>query len=447
MGKNNPSVVHATAWYRPYSVGGTEVYVEGLIDELASLGVTSSVLVPRIGGAAETYRHRGFQVETYAVNEEPAPNELRGFIPHRQFESFGEKLKGYRGAIYHQHSWTRGCGHHHLRAARELGFKTVLTVHVPGNTCLRGTMLRFGKLPCDGLVEDTGCGACWAQGRGMPTLLSQSIANMPLGLAKQARRGGGRLATALSARALAAESRERLAEMIANSDRIVAVCRWLHAALELNGVPSEKLVISRQGVSRDYIEAARSAASNRRPKDHLLRLLFLGRWDPVKGVDVVVKAMNLVPRDLPIHLTIRAVPAPEDSGSYEHRVREMAQGDDRITIMAPVGRTELATTLSSFDALVVPSLWMETGPLVVLEAQAAGLFILGSRLGGIAELVDEGDGGQLVEAGNVSAWSKAFLELATRHRQAALPRPSRPVRDMSKVAAEMTDIYRSLSAS
>jgi hypothetical protein len=52
-----------------------------------------------------------------------------------------------------------------------------------------------------------------------------------------------------------------------------------------------------------------------------------------------------------------------------------------------------------------------------------------------------------VEAGNVSAWSKAFLELATRHRQAALPRPSRPVRDMSKVAAEMTDIYRSLSAS
>jgi glycosyltransferase involved in cell wall biosynthesis len=110
----------------------------------------------------------------------------------------------------------------------------------------------------------------------------------------------------------------------------------------------------------------------------------------------------------------------------------------------PVAHCDLAATLQNYDVLVVPSLWMETGPLVVLEAQAAGLFVLGARRGGIAELVDEADGGELVPAGNVSAWAEAIERLASRHCRGMLSRPSRPVRTMSSVATEMADLYRSL---
>jgi len=93
------------------------------------------------------------------------------------------------------------------------------------------------------------------------------------------------------------------------------------------------------------------------------------------------------------------------------------------------------------DALAVPSLWLETGPLVVLEAQAAGLFVIGSRLGGIAELVDDSSG-LLLQPGNVEVWAEAIGELAA---QRSLP-PVRPVdaRSMSDVAADMGKIYQGL---
>ena len=43
--------------------------------------------------------------------------------------------------------------------------------------------------------------------------------------------------------------------------------------------------------------------------------------------------------------------------------------------------------MANFDLLAVPSQWMETGPIVVLEAHAVGTPVLGANLGGIAELV------------------------------------------------------------
>jgi glycosyltransferase involved in cell wall biosynthesis len=444
MSGGEPHVLQVAAWYPPFDLGGTEVYLESLAGELYSLGINSTILVPRARNAAVSYLHAGTPVETYAVNEVPEPNEITGERPHNDFEIFHARLLKHRGAIYHQHSWTRGCGRHHLRAARDLGFKTVLTIHVPGNICMRGTMARFGEGPCDGRLEEIGCGACWAQGRGLPKPLARSVANLPLSMAKRVRRSRGRLATAFSARALAAERLQHVAEMIANSDRIVAVCQWLYAALAANGVPSQKLVLCRQGISTDYLYAAGAAAGSRWKRDAPLRMLFLGRWDPCKGIEVVVRAVRSLPSEIALNLTIRAVPPPLEHSAYEGAVRALARGDSRISFEPPVARTDLAMTLASYDALVVPSIWMETGPLVILEAQAAGLFVLGSRLGGIAELVDEGDAGELVQMGNVAAWAKAIERVASRHRHGDLPRPSRPVRTMSTAAEEMAALYRSL---
>jgi glycosyltransferase involved in cell wall biosynthesis len=438
------SVLQVAGWYPPYQVGGTEVYLSGLVSELANLGISSTVLVPRSADAPERYEHAGASVKTYPVNETAASHELRDGKPHLDFDVFRAHLLPHRSAIYHQHSWTRGCGGHHLRVARELGFKTVLTVHVPSNTCMRGTMMRFGEAACDGRVQEKACGACWAQGRGAPKSLARMIAHLPLGVAQRARCGGTRFETALSARALAAERLSQIAEMIENSDRIVAVCQWLYAALAANGVPKHKLLLSRQGVAGRYLDSVRVIPATCSTPNAPLKLLFLGRWDPVKGVDVIVRAIRSLPSEMAVRLAICGVPAPPSERAYETRVRALVGIDSRISIEAPVSRGDLALVMSDYDALVVPSLWLETGPLVVLEAQAAGLFVLGSRLGGIAELVDEGDAGQLVEAGNVAAWAAAIEELASRRRQGALPRSSRNVRTMTMVASEMADLYRSL---
>lgn len=441
MSNERIAVTQATAWYPPYDVGGTEVYVEGLIEELATKGVHCSVITPRNPKAPLSYDHGVAKVETWPVNSTPGLGEMKGDAPHQEFDAFRKLLSRQESTIYHQHSWTRGCGPHHLRAAREMGFRTVLTVHVPGNLCLRGTMMLYGAEVCDGVVDERRCGACWLQSRGLAKMLARGVAALPRVISGQGLRVEGRAASAIAARALAARKAREVVVMAANADRVVAVCEWQFRALVANGVPQDKLFLSRQGVSRSFLETLRSSGVPC-DRDANLRLLFLGRWDRTKGIEVVVRALKRLPAKAAVSLKIHAVPAPDDDTEYEMLVRGLAKGDPRISIDPPVARDRLAATLAEHDVLVVPSLWLETGPLVVLEAQSAGLFVLGSRLGGIAELVAEGEAGALVPPGDVAAWSSAIARLAACPPQSSESRPR--IRDMAAVAQEMIDLYRSI---
>jgi glycosyltransferase involved in cell wall biosynthesis len=248
----------------------------------------------------------------------------------------------------------------------------------------------------------------------------------------------------LAARALAAERRAQVTEMFASADRVVAVCQWFHDALAANGVPPGKLVLSRQGLPATFLASAAEAAAMPRSRRDPLRLVYVGRWNSVKGIDVIVRAIRALPQETDAQLTVHAVHGGAEEAAYERRIRNLAEGDRRIVFAPPLRRGEIAAAMMRHDALVVPSVWLETGPLVVLEAQAVGLYVMGSRWGGIAELVEEGPGGELVEAGSVPAWTEAIARLTERHKRGALACQPHEVRTMSTVAAEMADLYGSL---
>jgi glycosyltransferase involved in cell wall biosynthesis len=439
-----PKVLHATAWYPPYGVGGTEVYIAELTRELRALNIESTVVVPRHPRAPSTYLDAQARVTTYPVNEIPAPGEMRRHKPHLQFDQFKTHLLSHGDAIYHQHSWTRGCGPHHLQCARELGFRTVLTVHVPANICLRGTMLEMGKIACNGQVDEVKCGVCYLHSKGLSRTLSRPLVALPRPWAERAWRKNGRIATALAARILVSEKKETLRSMMTNADRIVVVCQWLRRALIANGAPEHKLVLSRQGVSGAYQEQAWAAAKERPHGSGPLKLLYLGRWETVKGIHFVVRAMRLLADEVDVRLTIHAASNTADDSRYEALVRSLSEGDSRIDIRPMVARQDIAAVMARHDALVVPSVWLETGPLVVLEAQAAGLFVLGSHLGGISELIAKTDEGKLVEAGNPLAWAEAIRSLSIAHKNDRLPHQPRHVRSMREVASDMAELYSDL---
>jgi len=444
------SVLQASAWYPPVTWGGTEVYVSGLVRELRGQGVTSNIVAPLGPQQPDGYRFEDSMVRTYSVNAVPTRAEQRGDKVHDGFSRFREILTELQPDVYHQHSWSRGLGLAHLRLARELGLRTVLTVHVPGVTCMRGTMMRFGTEVCDGRIERFRCAACWSHSRGIPKPLALALA------AVSSRTGSvapdampqNRLTTALSAAAMVERLRTDVAAMSDYADRIVAVCQWLHDTLLLNGVPPEKLVLNRQGVDGQFVAAVADASSGglSRPDDvepRIFRLLYLGRWQPVKGLDVLVRAVKAVPPETPLELLIHGVGGGPEERDYEAKVRRIAGNDRRIRIAPPVSRPALAETFLQANALAVPSRWLETGPLVVLEAQAAGLPILGSRLGGIAELVREPDDGLLVEPDDVVAWTNAILQMVKTSRPNA-PRVPAKVRTMRSVAIDMSGLYREL---
>ena len=129
------------------------------------------------------------------------------------------------------------------------------------------------------------------------------------------------------------------------------------------------------------------------------------------------------------------------SGIGMATARRFAEQGGRV---AAAGRKkDVLATISGLDVLAVPSLGLETGPLVVLEAFAAGVPVLGSNLGGIAELVRPNQGGRLLPAGDVDAWRRAILELArsrSRHDLGDVPIP----RSMEHVADDMNALYHAV---
>jgi glycosyltransferase involved in cell wall biosynthesis len=155
-----------------------------------------------------------------------------------------------------------------------------------------------------------------------------------------------------------------------------------------NDVPGHKISVSRQGLSgvpRPSEVQARTGHVGERS----LRVMFLGRLDPAKGADLLIEAFRSAP-DRRAVLGIYGVVQGDSNRAYLNRLMHLAAGDARITFHDAIASDQVISQMQRYDLLAVPSQCLETGPLVVMEAFAAGIPVLGSKLGGIAELVTDG---------------------------------------------------------
>lgn len=170
---------------------------------------------------------------------------------------------------------------------------------------------------------------------------------------------------------------------------------------------------------------------------------IVGRIDPEKGVDVLVRAMGLLRgAAADAHLVVVGSPGLAPDG-YPERVRVEAERTlgDRVRF---VGRTnDVPGTLRALDILVNASVAEPFG-LSVLEAQASGVAVIGTRAGGIPDFVFDGDNGMLVPSGDANALAKALDRLITdeewRARLAERGRVTaqgRGIEARADVAAEM----------
>lgn len=437
-------VIHSLNWYFPGLGGGTQVYVDELARSLHFYGVDNIIAAAVSGYEEDFYSYNNIDVFRYPVYPTEINQQIRGKIPHQGFHKFANFLAAQKADIYHQHSWCSDCGIHHLRAAKKLGLATVVTVHVPGMVCLRGTMMMQGKEACDGKINQTRCSTCWGIARGIPPAIAATFAKTPMCLSRvaEASFSNSRLATAIARPALVNIHKNILLEMANLADRIVVVCQWLYDALAVNGVPLEKLVLSRHGIADNFNQEHTPILNSKKTSNEPLKIGFLGRWDEVKGIHILVEALLGLPIDLPVEIYIHGLP---HITAYQQQVMLKASQDKRIHIAEPLPQQAVASNLANFDLLAVPSQWMETGPLVVLEAHAVGTPILGSNLGGIAELVKHNVDGWLVPAMDIEAWKQALFRFAkNRELVTKLRAGISPVRTISTVASEMVTLYQSI---
>jgi glycosyltransferase involved in cell wall biosynthesis len=421
-------VLHVPFGYFPDASGGTEVYVRGLVRELAARGIPGAVAAPGLDAAS--YMVDGVPVRRYPA--EPTEAAAR---------AFASVLDELAPSLVHFHALSPAVNADCARAAKARGLPVVWTYHTPTLSCARGTMMHFGTTPCDGEFRAFRCTACASHALSGSRLVAGMLAAVPTAAsAALGRAVPGRLGTALGSRARQVGRDAGFRAAMAEADCIVAVCDWVRAALIANGVPPGRIVVSRQGLAQ---ARATTAQSIRPSAGGPLRVAYFGRIDPTKGVHVLFEAFAVIP-DAPVRLDVYGVVQP----GAEHRLaslRAAAAGDGRIRFLAPLVMDEVPDAMAGYDAIVVPSRWLETGPLVVLESFAAGVPVLGSRLGGIAELVHDGVDGLLLPVGDGRVWAAALERLANDRRQIeALRAGVRPPRTMAAVAEDMVKAYRPL---
>ncbi len=174
-------------------------------------------------------------------------------------------------------------------------------------------------------------------------------------------------------------------------------------------VPREKIVVIHNALDpQTFGQISREEGSGR-------RVGFIGRLDPVKRIGDLIQAVSMLPTDTTLDI--------------------FGEGAERSAIEAEITRFNLnnrmilhgaiadpAQALRKIDLLVLPSLAEGFG-LVLIEAMAAGVPVIGTDVGGIRDVIRDGDNGLLVPVKNpaeiAAAISKIFADSALRRRLVA----------------------------
>ena len=117
-------------------------------------------------------------------------------------------------------------------------------------------------------------------------------------------------------------------------------------------------------------------------------------------------------------------------------------GDARISLFDAVPHEMVVPMLRNYHVVAVPSQYVETGPLVVLESLAAETPVIGSNLGGIAEWIQHEKNGVLVGANDIQGWANALRRCAQdRYFLESLRQGIKVRRSMQDVANDMIQLY------
>jgi len=138
-----------------------------------------------------------------------------------------------------------------------------------------------------------------------------------------------------------------------------------------------------------------------------LRLVFVGRLDPVKGVSVLFDALDIVSKNrADISLDIIG------GGSLQDALKERAQGMPGVTFHGYLSQDQVAEKIIEADALVLPS-FAEGLPVVYMEALASERPAIATDVAGVSELIANDETGLLVEPGNPEMLAEAILKMAS----------------------------------
>jgi glycosyltransferase involved in cell wall biosynthesis len=382
-------VVHK---YPPASVGGTEIYTQNLARELSarnhqvfvfyrddrgSAGQTQVKWEQR-DGARLCQVLRAYDPETAS----PLAQFLDTFLNADVEQAFGTFLDEARPDVVHfQH--VALLSYRLIGQAKNAGLPVLLTLHDYWFQCSVSQLVWPDAQVCRGKALGLNCARCVLTARVRPSLLPflRPLA-APLLQARDALVKGAAL----------------------KADRLISPSQFLIQKYIEVGFPPEGTVHLENGIDVERIRRYPHRPSSK----GRVRVIFLGSLAWQKGVHVLVEAFQGIPAEQAI---LRIYGSPAVFPDYAERLHKMADPAN-TSFEGLVPNEEVGRVLADADLVVVPSLWYENSPVVIQEAFAAGVPVIASRIGALAEKIQHGANGFLFTPGDVEALRDVLKGLA-----------------------------------
>jgi glycosyltransferase involved in cell wall biosynthesis len=191
---------------------------------------------------------------------------------------------------------------------------------------------------------------------------------------------------------------------VGGADQLITVSASLARHMQRAGFDAGRISIVPNGVpSIDF--PARPAPSN-----SCWTLGVVALFRPRKGIEVLLDALAMLrAQGLPVRL--RAI-GPFETAQYEAQLkRKAAQGKHHADVCWTGFAQDVNAELARMDLLVLPSLFGEGMPMVVLEAMAAGVPVVATRVEGVPEAIRDGVDGVLAQPGDAEDLARAIARV------------------------------------
>ncbi len=324
-------------------------------------------------------RDRGHTVETMVVDNATIPT--RGTAAQRislaadtiwsrrSARDVSAHIRAVRPDVVHVHNTLPLLSPAIFWACHDQGVATVLSLHNYRLICPAATLYRDGR-PCHDCVGRT---------VALPAVVHGCY---------RSRAESGVVTAMLATHAL-------LGTWTRKVDRLVALSEFARGQFVGGGMPPARVVVKPNFLDPD--PGVGSGGDD---------FLFAGRQVPEKGVRVLIDAWRMAPTGVRCRIV--------GTGPLEAEVRTAVGRVAGLSADGQLARSDLMDVLGASRALIVPSTWYEGFPVVILEAFARAVPVIASRLGSLAEMVEDGVTGLLV-APNDPAALAAAVRWAAEH--------------------------------
>lgn len=189
-------------------------------------------------------------------------------------------------------------------------------------------------------------------------------------------------------------------------DRVIAPSRFMRFKLIEGGWPEDKVVFLQNFADDAILDRAANAEADATDRENPY-LLFFGRLSAEKGVDTLLRAFDAALPSLPQDMRLVVVGDGPDAADFKSLASSLGCAS-RIKFAGYQTGGTLQAYVERASLAIASSRWRENMPYSIVEAFAAGTPVIGSDIGGIPELVDEGKTGFICEPGGVQSMADAI---------------------------------------